>query len=304
MELFDTNTVEEIEMKMIRPPLVLVRFSADRNNIEFENLRESIKQHGLLQPILIRPVDGGFELVAGYRRFNACKCLRWRFILAKISEFSDKQAYEIQLTENVQRRSMEPVEEAEAYRKYVVDYGWGGISELGKKIGKSEEYVSHRMKLLELPEDVKMQISTNNLNVSQALELTNVAQGQKTVLMEKVVKDKLTVREIRRLKQEFRNETVIPTWQKANKEFPQEKNRKKSIKIIDKSSLVLKITLSKFDALIEDSHELSSKQQLKMLKFLMNLRLKVHSMIDESIKYKKNQITPHIDESIKHKKKM
>lgn len=282
MELFDTNIVEQIEMRMIRPSKNLVRFSAERNTLEFENLKVSIKEHGLLQPILIRPIDRGFELVAGHRRFNACRCLRWRFISAKIREFSDKQSYEIQLTENLQRRSMDPVEEAEAYRKYVVDYGWGGVSELAKKIGKSEEYVSHRMQLLKLPEDVRMQISTTNLSVSQALELTNVAKGQKTVLMEKAVKDKLTVREIRKLKKELSKEI-----NSTNKESPKEKNRKKSIKIVDKSSLVLKITLSRLDDLLEDSHKLSSKQRLEMIKFLMNLRLKVHSMIDESIKYKK-----------------
>lgn len=282
MEFFDTNVVEQIEMRMIRPPKDPVRFSAERNTLEFENLKASIKEHGLLQPILIRPIDRGFELVAGYRRFNACRGLRWRFILSKVREFSDKEAYEIQLTENVQRRSMDPVEEAEAYRKYVVDYGWGGVSELGKKIGKSEEYVSHRMQLLKLPEDVRMQISTTNLSVSQALELTNVAKGQKTVLMEKAVKDKLTVREIRKLKKELSKEI-----NSTNKESPQEKNRKKSIKIVDKSSLVLKITLSRLDDLLEDSHKLSSKQRLEMIKFLMYLRLKVHSMIDESIKYKK-----------------
>lgn len=282
MELFDTNIVEQIEMRMIRPSNNPVRFSAERNTLEFENLKVSIKEHGLLQPILIRPIDRGFELVAGHRRFNACRCLRWRFISAKIREFSDKQSYEIQLTENLQRRSMDPVEEAEAYRKYVVDYGWGGVSELAKKIGKSEEYVSHRMQLLKLPEDVRMQISTTNLSVSQALELTNVAKGQKTVLMEKAVKDKLTVREIRKLKKELSKEI-----NSTNKESPKEKNRKKSIKIVDKSSLVLKITLSRLDDLVEDSHKLSSKQRLEMIKFLMNLRLKVHSMIDESIKYKK-----------------
>ncbi len=282
MEFFDTNVVEQIEMRMIRPPKDPVRFSAERNTLEFENLKASIKEHGLLQPILIRPIDRGFELVAGYRRFNACRGLRWRFILSKVREFSDKEAYEIQLTENVQRRSMDPVEEAEAYRKYVVDYGWGGVSELAKKIGKSEEYVSHRMQLLKLPEDVRMQISTTNLSVSQALELTNVAKGQKTVLMEKAVKDKLTVREIRKLKKELSKEI-----NSTNKESPKEKNRKKSIKIVDKSSLVLKITLSRLDDLVEDSHKLSSKQRLEMIKFLMNLRLKVHSMIDESIKYKK-----------------
>jgi len=287
MEFFDTNVIEQMEMRLIRPPKDPVRFSAERNTIEFENLKASIKEHGLLQPILIRPIYRGFELVAGYRRFNACRGLRWRFILAKIRELSDKEAYEIQLTENVQRRSMDPVEEAEAYRKYVVDYGWGGVSELGKKIGKSEEYVSHRMQLLKLPEDVRMQISTTNLSVSQALELTNVAKGQKTVLMEKAIKDKLTVREIRKLKKELSKVTDYINKDSTNKESPQEKNRKKSIKIVDKSSLVLKITLSRLDDLLEDSHKLSSKQRLEMIKFLMNLRLKVHSMIDESIKYKK-----------------
>ncbi len=287
MEFFDTNVVEQIEMRMIRPPKDPVRFSSEKNTLEFENLKASIKEHGLLQPVLIRPIDRGFELVAGYRRFNACRGLRWRFILAKVREFSDKEAYEIQLTENVQRRSMDPVEEAEAYRKYVVDYGWGGVSELGKKIGKSEEYVSHRMQLLKLPEDVRMQISTSNLSVSQALELTNVAKGQKTVLMEKAIKDKLTVREIRKLKKELIEITDHINKDSTNKESPQEKNRKKSIKIVDKSSLVLKITLSRLDDLLEDSHKLSSKQRLEMIKFLMYLRLKVHSMIDESIKYKK-----------------
>jgi len=140
--------------------------------------------------------------------------------------------------------------------------------------------------LLKLPEDVRMQISTSNLSVSQALELTNVAKDQKTVLMEKAIKDKLTVREIRELK-ELSKVTDHINKNSTNKESPQEKNRKKSIKIVDKSSLVLKITLSRLDDLLEDSHKLSSKQRLEMIKFLMYLRLKVHSMIDESIKYKK-----------------
>ena len=85
---------------------------------------------------------------------------------------SDKQAYELQLTENIQRKSMDSIEEAEAFRRYVIDFGWGGVSELAKKLGMSEEYVSHRIQLLKLPDDIRQQILTERLNVSQAIELS------------------------------------------------------------------------------------------------------------------------------------
>jgi len=148
MEFFDTSIVEQIEMKMIRPSQFAVRDKFQKMTNEDETLHISIREHDLLQPILIRPISHGFEIVAGHRRFHACRSLRWRFIPCKIREMSDKQAYEIQLTENMQRKAMDPVEEAEAFRRYVMDFGWGGVSELAQKIGKSEEYVSHRIQLL------------------------------------------------------------------------------------------------------------------------------------------------------------
>ena len=138
MEFVDSSIVEQIEMKMIRPSQFSIRDKFQRNDCDFETLVNSIREHGLLQPILIRPLEHGFEIVAGHRRFQACRTLRWRFITAKIRELSDKQTYEIQLTENIQRKSMDPIEEAEAFRRYVIDFGWGGVSELAKKIGKSE----------------------------------------------------------------------------------------------------------------------------------------------------------------------
>ena len=152
MEFVDSSVVEQIEMKMIRPSQFAIRDKFQRSHLDCEALVNSIREHGLLQPILIRPLEHGFEIVAGHRRFQACRTLRWRFIPSKIRELSDKQAYEIQLTENIQRKSMDPIEEAEAFRRYVIDFGWGGVSELARKIGKSEEYVSHHMQLLKLPD--------------------------------------------------------------------------------------------------------------------------------------------------------
>ncbi len=155
MEFVDTSIVEQIEMKMIRPSQFAIRDKFQKIAPEDDALICSIREHGLLQPILIRPLVHDFEIVAGHRRFKACRSLRWRFIPCKLREMSDKQAYEIQLTENIQRKSMDPVEEAEAFRRYVIDFGWGGVSELAKKLGKSEEYVSHRIQLLKLPDEIK-----------------------------------------------------------------------------------------------------------------------------------------------------
>jgi len=266
-----------IEIRMIRSSNFPVRYKLPTNSPELVNLKSSIREHGLLQPIIIRPLDHGFEIVAGHRRFTACRSLRWRFIPSKIRDLSDKQAYEIQLTENIQRKSMAPIEEAEAYQKYVNEYGWGGVSELGKKIGKSEEYVSHRMQLLKLPDDVREKIVQNDLNVSQALELTNIDASLKSEFVDEIVNNKLTVKQIRVMKKKIKPESYKPI----------RNSNSKSISLIKKGNLALKITLSRIDDLIEDAHGIDPKQRVEMIKFLMGLRLKTHSMIDETIKFKK-----------------
>lgn len=282
MEFVDTSIVEPIEMKMIRTSQFAIREKSYKlSSNEDDTLIGSIKEHGLLQPILIRPLAHGFEIVAGHRRFHACKSLRWRFIPCKIREMSDKQAYEIQLTENIQRKTMDPVEEAEAFRKYVIDFGWGGVSELAKKIGMSEVYVSHRIQLLKLPDDIKEQIFNNRLNVSQALELTNLPFDSRTEIMNHVVNNNLTVRQIREVKS-FLKEVKLSECDSVHP-----KALSKSLNIAKKTTLALKITLARMDNLIEEVHiTIEPDQRTEITNFLMGLRLKVHSMIDEAIRFK------------------
>jgi len=280
MEIIDNSVVEPIEIRMIKPTKFPVRYKLPANSTELVSLKSSIKEHGLLQPIIIRPLEIGFEIVAGHRRYDACKSLRWRFIPSKIRDLSDKHAYEIQLTENIQRKSMDPVEEAEAYQKYVNEYGWGGVSDLGKKIGKSEEYVSHRMQLLKLPNDVRAKIIQNDLSVSQALELTNVDASLKSEFVDEIVNSKLTVKQIRVMKKNIKPEPDL------FKPIPEKKS--KSLHLVKKSNLTLKITLSRIADLIEDAHGVDPKERVELIKFLMGLRMEIHSMIDETIKFKKN----------------
>jgi ParB family transcriptional regulator, chromosome partitioning protein len=284
MEFFDTSIVEQIEMKMIRPSQFAVRDKFQKMTNEDETLHISIREHGLLQPILIRPISHGFEIVAGHRRFHACRSLRWRFIPCKIREMSDKQAYEIQLTENMQRKAMDPVEEAEAFRRYVMDFGWGGVSELAQKIGKSEEYVSHRIQLLKLPDDIKNQVITSRLNVSQAMELTTLSQERQSEIIEQVINGNLTVKQIREVKSILREDG---TFDHASKPC---RNITKSIRLIrisKKTSLALRIALARLDNIINEVHEsIEPDQRAEIINFLMAQRLKIHAMIDDTIRFK------------------
>ena len=197
MAFVDTSIVEQIEMKMIHHSSFAVRDKFQRYSEDNESLVTSIREHGLIQPILIRPLSHGFEIVAGHRRYQACKSLRWRLIPCKIRELTDKQAFEIQLSENIQRKSMDPIEEAEAFRRYVIDFGWGGVSDLAKKIGKSEEYVSHRIQLLKLPEEIKKKIASQLLNVSKAIEISAIPIEKQSQIVGEIIENNLSVKRIR-----------------------------------------------------------------------------------------------------------
>ena len=281
MEFVDSSVVEQIEMKMIRPSQFAIRDKFQRSHLDCETLVNSISEHGLLQPILIRPLEHGFEIVAGHRRFQACRTLRWRFISSKIRELSDKQAYEIQLTENIQRKSMDPIEEAEAFRRYIIDFGWGGVSELARKIGKSEEYVSHHMQLLKLPDEIKHKIMNNSLNVSQAIEIVQIPHDKQQSIASEVVSNNLTVRQIRELKMTLKEEETF------NKIIASANDESRSSAIAKKASLTLKITLARVDNLINEVHTtIEPDQRAEIINFLMGIRLRIHSLIDESIRFK------------------
>jgi ParB family chromosome partitioning protein len=275
-------------MKMIRPSQFAIRDKFQKIAPEDDALICSIREHGLLQPILIRPLVHDFEIVAGHRRFKACRSLRWRFIPCKLREMSDKQAYEIQLTENIQRKSMDPVEEAEAFRRYVIDFGWGGVSELAKKLGKSEEYVSHRIQLLKLPDEIKQQIVTDRLKVSQAVELSNIPSERQSEIISHVVNNNLTVRQIREVKSILREEGIF------GDQLTHRKSIAKSVQVVrvtKKTSLALKVTLARVDNLIDEVHStIEPEQRAEITNFLMALRLKIHSMIDETIRFKNTSI--------------
>jgi len=284
VEFVDTSIIEQIEMKMIRPSSFAVRDKFQKYSEEDDTLVSSIREYGLLQPIIIRPLSHGFEIVAGHRRYHACRSLRWRFIACKIREMSDRQAFEIQLTENIQRKTMDPIEEAEAFRKYVIDFGWGGVCDLAKRIGKSEEYVSHRIQLLKLPDEIKKKISDNMINVSKAIEISSIPVDSHPQILEEIIRNKISVKKLREMKR-----AIKENIDEQNTHLSNRNNSYffKSLKIAKKASLSLRVSLARIDNLIEEVEvTIEPENRTEIINFLMEIRLKIHELIDETIRFK------------------
>jgi ParB family transcriptional regulator, chromosome partitioning protein len=168
-----------------------------------EELAKSIEGKGLLQPIVVRTMIGYFEVVAGNRRYCACKALGLKKILCHIIELDDKQAFEVSLIENIQRKRISPLDEATAFKSYVYDFGWGGISDLASKIGKSMSYITKRIKLLNLSSDVLEAIMNRRLDTSLAEELLSVKDGNKqSELAGLIANRRLSLRMARKLVKE------------------------------------------------------------------------------------------------------
>jgi ParB family transcriptional regulator, chromosome partitioning protein len=174
-----------------------------------EELAKSIEEKGLLQPILVRTMDSYFEVVAGNRRYCACKSLGWKKIPCHIMELDDRQAFEVSIIENIQRMTLSPLDEATAFKSYVTDFGWGGVSDLSSKIGKSHSYVTKRIKLLNLPSDVLQSIMTRRLDTSMAEELLSMKDANKQSQLANLIADrKLSLRMTRKL---LKDEANVPS---------------------------------------------------------------------------------------------
>lgn len=162
----------------------------------------SIIDKGLLEPIVVRPMSDGFEVVAGNRRFEACKKLKISRVPCHIVELDDKEAYEVSLTENLQRRTLNPIEEGRSFKKYVDELGYGSASELARRIGKSPSYVSRRIALLKLPKRIQNDLLLRGAKLWMAQELLPLNKTEHTseVLAEFIVDSNITNRNrVRRL---------------------------------------------------------------------------------------------------------
>ena len=163
-------------------------------------LAESIKELGVIQPVVVRPgQEGGYELIAGERRWRACKMLGHKTIPAVIKEYHDLEATAVALIENIQRENLNPLEEALAYQQLMEEFHLTQ-EEVSERVGKSRPFVANMVRLLGLADEVKEMLAQGQLSAGHARALLAVEDAKKQVnLAEKIIKQQLNVRQTENL---------------------------------------------------------------------------------------------------------
>ncbi len=281
--LFLKGFIEEIEIHKITIPNFISR---ETNLIEIDELVPSIRQHGLIHPIVVRIKDDHFEIVAGMRRYLAFKKLGWRKILAHIMEIDDRMAFEICLVENIQRKRLNPIEESRAFKSYVSDFGWGGVSDLAFKISKSKSYVCKRLLLLDLPAEILEGVQNYQLNSSVAEEIASVKDKEKQIeVFEQVINKNLTARETRELTKSTANSVYVfkqEDLEDSTNETDMAMIDHKVQRSFDKTISILKLTLYRMGVIIADM-----ENNWMVYEMLMQHKNMINSQIDILIKQKK-----------------
>jgi ParB family chromosome partitioning protein len=188
--------VRNIDVDRISPNPEQPRLLFDETSLE--ELAASIREHGVLQPILVRPLeDGEFQLIAGERRWRASRAAGLATIPALVEEIDDDTALEISIIENLQREDLSPLEEATMYDRMVREHGYS-VRRLAQKLGKDKGYLENRLRLADAPEEIRELVSLRKDTLSHAYELLKVDDPKKRKrLAGQVARGELTLIKLR-----------------------------------------------------------------------------------------------------------
>ena len=199
--LFSDNTSEIQVKKTLRTSEIEPNRDQPRKVFSEEaitSLAASIREHGMLQPILVRPLSiGGYQIVAGERRWRAARMLGLDEVPVNIRELSDIQAMQIAVIENLQRENLNPVEEANGYCDLIEKYGMTQ-EQVAKMVGRSRSAIANAVRILSLPDTVLYMLETGSLSIGHAKALLAVIEDVKflTELAERASDGKMTVRQL------------------------------------------------------------------------------------------------------------
>ena len=193
----DKNKPSAIPLNLIKSNDKQPRKSFDNEKIA--ELAQSIKEHGIIQPIILNKVDGYYVIVAGERRWRASKLLGLKEIPAIVMDLSDRNILEISLIENIQRQDLNPIEEALAYQKLLSEFNLTQ-EELSKRVGKSRVAISNTIRLTALCDTVKQYLIDEVITEGHGRALLAIEDSKtQSEIAQKVIDEKLSVRELERL---------------------------------------------------------------------------------------------------------
>lgn len=260
--IFDDNVIDNKETRTLRiseiePNKAQPRKDFDQDSIN--ELAESIREHGLIQPIVVRPMPNGmtYQIVAGERRWRACRIAGLAEVPVIIRELSDSEVSQIAIIENVQRADLNPLEEAMAYRDLIDNYGMTQEA-VSKVIGKSRPYIANALRLLNMPESLQLAVRGGDISAGHAKALMSI--NDKTLMeeaMKRVIAEHLNVRQTEKLASDINtNDDVIKTTDPKEKktanfytemELSLHEQLGRQIKISGKSGGKGTLTISFFD---------------------------------------------------------
>ncbi|HET9397822.1 MAG TPA: ParB/RepB/Spo0J family partition protein [Sphingomicrobium sp.] len=191
--------VRTIEVARIRPNPSQPRQMFD--DVSLNELAASISERGVLQPIIVRAVDDGYELVAGERRWRAAQKAQLHEIPAIIRDFDEESSAEVALIENIQREDLNAIEEAEAYRQLISRYSHSQ-EVVGKLVGKSRSHIANLLRLLELPEPVRLMLLRGDISMGHARAIVTAPDPENLAIQ--IVEGDLSVRQAEHLAKQAR----------------------------------------------------------------------------------------------------
>ena len=202
---FEKKIVKETkEGDIVEIPIAEIRSNPYQPRKEFDEeslqeFAESIKEHGVIQPIIVKKSIKGYELIAGERRTRASKMAGKTTIPAIVREMTDQEMMEIALIENIQREDLNPIEEATAFQK-IIETTKMTQEEAAKRFGKSRSYITNLLGLLNLPKDVKNQVQEGKISMGHARVLSKLSdEEQIEEISKKIIENGLSVRETEKI---------------------------------------------------------------------------------------------------------
>lgn len=180
-------------------------------------LAESITQSGIIQPLVVRKIEGGYRLIAGERRFRAAKLAHLHDVPVVVRDVSDRDAFTLALIENIQREDLNPIEEAEAYRHLTEDYGFTH-EDIAKRVGRARASVSNTLRLLALPAHARDLVRDGELSAGHARAILSAHEDHRPWITDEILDKALTVRDAEALARQTHKEGFDPH---AKKDAPQ-----------------------------------------------------------------------------------
>jgi ParB family chromosome partitioning protein len=190
-----------LSIEDMRPNSFQPRKDFDEEGIE--ELAASIQEKGIIQPLVVRKSESGYEIIAGERRWRAAQKIGLTKVPVIIKDVSDREALELALVENLQREDLNPIEEATAYEQLIEDFGLTH-DEISKRIGKDRSTITNQLRLLKLPDEVKQALIKGKITAGHARAILSLqSYSQSKEVLESIIRDKLSVRKTEKLVQKL-----------------------------------------------------------------------------------------------------